>query len=256
MNGTINAVDDTSGDSGAGIYINGNIKHENNAPIINLTDTSNITSTGPGIYAAGYATYNINGAHIEGTESGLAIKSGIFNIKDAIIVGTGADNTPTSGNNNGINSSGAAIQIESNSNYAGNIELNIDDGTFVSNKSNVIYEYTVNNSDTQVNDIDISGGTFSSNAGKSVFSLSNSFKNNHSNFISGGTFSSDPSSYLKNGYSAEEFNNEYEVVRSTMLELNNNEKHLNNNPTIPIIITISIILLGVIIYLNRKKIFK
>jgi len=123
MNGTINAVDDTTGGSGIGIYVNGNIQNQNNSPIINLGKTAKITSTGNGIYAAGYATYNINGAHIEGKESGLGIKSGNFNINNGTILGTGEDKTPTSGNNNGINPSGVAIQIESNSGYTGNIEL-------------------------------------------------------------------------------------------------------------------------------------
>ncbi len=257
MNGKINAVDDETGDSGAGIYINGNIQDEHNSPKINLSDTTNIKSTGTGIYAAGYATYNINGAHIEGNESGLGIKSGIFNIKDATIIGTGPDNTPTTGNNNGINSSGAAIQIESNNSYQGNIELNIDSGTFISKKSNVIYEYTVNNSETQVKDINISDGTFTSQSGKAVFSVSNSFKNNHQGFISGGTYSSDPTSYLKSGYSvSQEGNDEYEVVRSTMLELTEEKEETNNNPIIPLIITFSLILLGTILYLNRNKLFK
>jgi len=137
MNGKINAVNDVSGSHGAGIYVNGNIQHQNNAPIINLTSTTKITSTGNGIYAAGYATYNINGAYISGVESGLGIKSGVFNILDGTILGTGEDKTPTSGNNNGINASGTAIQIESNPGYSGNIELNIKKGTLKSTKEEI-----------------------------------------------------------------------------------------------------------------------
>ena len=109
MNGSINAVYEIDGGNGTGIYVNGNIQHEDNSPIINLAKTTKITSTGNGIYAAGYATYNINGAYIEGKESGLGIKSGEFNIIDGTILGTGEDKTPTSGNNNGINASGSAI---------------------------------------------------------------------------------------------------------------------------------------------------
>ena len=114
MNGTINAVDDISGSTGIGIYVNGNIQHENNFPIINLSNTSNITATGNGIYAAGYATYNINGAYINGKESGLGIKAGVFNILNGTIIGSGEDKTPPGSNNNGINPAGVAIQIESN----------------------------------------------------------------------------------------------------------------------------------------------
>lgn len=254
MNGDINAVDDIDGGPGAGIYVNGNIKHQDNAPVINLSDTVNITSTGNGIYSAGYATYNINGATISGVESGLGIKSGKFNIFDGTIKGTGEDKTPTSGNNNGINPSGAAIQIESNPGYIGNIELKIKNGVFESNDSNVIYEYTVNGNTTKVKDIELNGGTYTSKVGKNVFRLSDSFKNNHSKFISGGTYSSDPSDYLKSGYSVKENNSVYEVISSTISvfgEKNNNK----NNSFIPIIIVLTFLIIGIIIYINRKKIF-
>jgi len=255
MNGNINAIDDVNGGPGAGIYVNGQIQHENNSPIINLTNTTNITSTGNGIYSAGYATYNINGAYIAGKESGLGIKSGVFNIIDGTIVGTGPDKTPTSGNNNGINSSGTAIQIESNSNYKGNIELNIKNGNIKSKNSNVIYEYTVNNTNTKVKDINISGGTFTSDAGKSVFSLSNSFKNNHPQFISGGTYSSNPSTYLKSGYSVEENDNSlYQVISNTISTFNQKEEN-KNNPLILILTISTLPIVAIITYLNRNKIF-
>lgn len=255
MNGTINAVDDINGGPGAGIYINGNIQHKDNPPIINLSNTSKITSTGNGIYAAGYAIYNINGAYISGEQSGLGIKSGKFNILDGTILGTGPDKTPTSGNNNGINASGTAIQIESNQGYKGNIELNIKNGTIESKNSNVIYEYTVNNTPTKVKNINITGGTYTSNAGKPVFSLSDSFTNTHQGFISGGTYSSNPTDFLANGYSATQTEKSlYEVTKSTMQVFATKENNNSNINSIFIII-IPLIILALILYLNQKKIF-
>lgn len=254
MEGSINAVNDINGDPGAGIYVNGNIQHQDNSPIINLSNTTNITSTGNGIYAAGYATYNINGAYISGEQSGLGIKSGVFNILDGTIIGTGEDKTPTNGNNNGINPSGTAIQIESNPGYKGDIELTIKKGTIKSNNSNVIYEYTIKNAPTEVKSINITGGTYTSKAGKSVFSLSDNFKNTHQGFIAGGTYSSDPTSYLKNGYSTSKNENSlYTVTSSTMQVFAQNKKNINT--TFPIIlIIIPITALIIITYLNRKKI--
>jgi len=254
IDGGINSVDDINGGSGVGVYVNGNIKNNNNAPIINLSETARISSSGTGIYAAGYATYNINGAYISGNESGLGIKSGIFNIKDGIIRGSGEDKTPTNGNNNGINPSGVAIQIESNDGYKGNIELNISGGTFESEHSNVIYEYVVNNTSTKVNDISISGGTFKSITDKSVFRLSDSFKNVHQGFISGGTYSSNPSEYLKSGYGTE-INEDslYEVVTGTISVFGFDNGN-NNNSFIWLIMIFFIISLGIIIYLNKQKI--
>jgi hypothetical protein len=261
MNGTIKAVNDINNSPGAGIYVNGNIKHENNSPIINLTNTTKITSTGNGIYSAGYATYNINGAYIEGIQSALGIKSGIFNIKNATIIGTGDDKTPTSGNNNGINASGTAIQIESNNGYKGNIELNINSGKIESKKSYTIYEYTVNNSDTQVKNINITGGTYISPSNKPVFSVSDSFKSTHQNFISGGIYTTNPEPYLKNNYNIKlTKDNNYEVIHVfkekeiTQTTQNKETKENNNVFKIALIIS-SIILISSIIFLSRKKIF-
>lgn len=254
MNGSINAVNDIDGGEGAGIYINGNIQHENNSPIINLSNTVKITSTGDGIYAAGYATCNINGAYITGVQAGLGIKSGIFNILDATIIGTGEDKTPTSGNNNGINASGTAIQIESNPGYKGNIELTIKKGNIISENSNVIYEYTTNNSQTKVKNIDISGGIYKSNNNKDVLLLSDSFKNTHPKFITGGTYSSDPTIYLNNGYEATLNNNMYNVTTSTMQVFLENDNKNSNSLGIIFIIS-SILFIGIIIFFKKKQIF-
>ena len=254
MNGKINAIDDVNGGPGAGIYVNGYIQHITNSPIVNLTDTARITSTGNGIYSAGYANYSINGSYISGDESGLAIKAGSFNILDGTIMGTGEDKTPTTGNNNGINPSGTAIQIESNPGYAGNIELYIKNGTIESKNSNVIYEYTTNNSSTKVKDISITGGTFTSKPSKPVFSLSNSFENVHKSFISGGVFSSDPTKFLKSGYSVTmEQPSLYTVISGTMSVFKSNGENGGNILTRFLIIA-SLAGLGIIIYYNREKI--
>ena len=255
MNGSINALNDIDGDTGIGIYVNGKIKHGDNAPVINLNNTVNIKSTGFGIYSAGNANYYINGAHIEGVEAGIGIKSGMFKILDGEILGTGPNKTPTAGNNNGINASGTAIQIESNTGYYGNIELDIRDGLFQSKESYVIYEYTVNGSSTKIKEIDLSGGDYISLNDSDVFKMSDSFNGTHSGFISGGSYSSSPSSYLIEGHSASLDNNMYVVVSK---EIDNNlpliiRNDKSNNYIWSVIATI-IISLVVIIYINRVRI--
>lgn len=255
MNGTINSTNDIKGNPGAGIYINGNIKHQNNSPIINLNKNTKITSTGNGIYAAGYATYNIDGAYIEGKESGLGIKSGKFNIKNSTIIGNGEDTTPTTGNNNGINSSGAAIQIESNKNYSGNIELIIESSNITSNNSYTIYEYTVNNSNTTVKDINLSSGTYKSGNNKTVFSLSNNLKNTHPSFITGGSYSTDPSQFLKSGYQTIKENNLYKVLENTT-NVFNQKISSNNKSYLLTIIIITITIISIITFKNKNKILK
>jgi len=252
MNGNIKAVNDVSGGTGIGIYVNGNIKNDYNCPIINLSNTTKIVSSGNGIYATGCALYNINGAYIAGVESALGIKAGSFNITDGNIIGIGPDKTPTSGNNNGIYASGTAIQIESNSNYNGNIELVIKNGIFESKNSNVIYEYVTNGNSTQVKNININGGSFISNSGKNVFSLSDNFKNTYQKFIDGGTYSSNPTDFIKNGYTVVKNSDlKYEVISNTIAVFAQNDA---NTVTKTITILIMVIFLFILIILNRSKI--
>lgn len=252
LDGNINALDDNVGSNGAGIYVNGSIKHVETSPVINITDNAKITSTGTGIYIAGYSTFNIGKAYIEGNLSGIGIKSGKLNIDGATVVCNGKDSTPTEGYNNGMNASGTAIQIESNSGYAGNMVLNISSGTIKSKNSSVIYEYIGKGDSTKVKSISITGGTFTSEAGKNVFLLSNSFKDTHSKFISGGKFSSNPSDYLKSGYTSNLENNYYDVSKSAMAVFGETS---NSNNIISSIITILIIaVIGTIVYFNKLKI--
>lgn len=254
LDGKIKAVDDISGSTGIGIYVNGKISNQENAPIINISSTSKIQSTGVGIYSAGYAEYYINGAHIEGIESGLGIKSGYFNILDGTILGTGEDKTPANSNNNGINPTGVAIQIESNPGYTGNIDLSIKNGLIQSNNSNVIYEYTINNGPSQVQDINISGGKFISKSNKTVFLLSQNLSNNLNNFITGGKFSSDPTKYLKSGFKVElDNNNLYEVINNNTSVFKYNGES-NNKNLLPYFTIISLIIIVIVSYLNRSKI--
>lgn len=257
LDGDINAVDDTSGGSGVGVYVNGNIQHENGAPIVNIGDDVEITSTGNGLYIAGYSTFNIGKAYISGDEAGIGIKAGKLNINGATVISEGEDNTPTEGYSNGIKASGTAIQIESNSGYAGNIELNIDSGTFRSKNSYVIYEYIGKGNSTTVNSIDISGGTFRAEGEKSVFGLSSSLKSNHGAFINGGKYTSDPSEYLKSGYTATLDDGLYVVTSSSAKMVNGEASDIDGGSilfrTIVIIVIVGVAL--VFGYLNRDKIF-
>ena len=210
VKGTIIAVTDGK-ETGTGIQVSGNIKPKKgetadftNYPVINIEGAS-ITSDGVGIYAAGYATWNIKNANITGIESSIGIKSGILNIESGTFKSTGKDSRPTQSYNNGINASGAAIQIESNSGYAGNIEINITGGTFISEQGVAVYEYLAlgeentkedDTTATTIKNIAIKGGSFESVV--SDFDVSESFDKKHSEFVSGGTFSdgSLPDGYL------------------------------------------------------------
>ena len=255
LNGKVNAINDINGDKGAGIYTNGNIKDKTNSPIINISDTAKITSTGNGLYLAGYSTVNIGKAYISGIESAIGIKSGILNINGANIICTGEDKTPTTGYNNGIKASGTTIQIESNTGYAGDIELNIKSGNLTSKHSNVIYEYIGKGTTTKVKSINLSGGNYLSEDNKEVFLLSNPFKTNHPKFITGGTYSSNPNEYLKQDYTTTLDNDSYTVIKSTMKEVIFNTINTKTSPIKPLIIIIVTIIVCFLIYLNKQKVF-
>ena len=256
VDGVINAVDDVDGGSGAGIYINGNVKSVDNYPTVTLGNTAKITSTGNGIYVAGYTKLNINGAYISGKESGIAIKAGVISMNDGTILCDGEDKTPTAGNTNGVLPSGTAIQIESNNGYRGDIEIYIKDGKVQSKNSNAIYEYVVGSTPTKVKAISLSGGEFLAGNSKNVFAFSSSFKTNLGGFVSGGIYSTDPSSYLKSGYSAVNEGGVYSVSKSTMSE-NYLSVNGSGSPSISLFSILGIvlaILVLIFMYLKRDKI--
>lgn len=257
LDGDINAINDINGGTGIGVYVNGNIKDEDNSPVVNIGDDSEITSTGNGLYIAGYATFNIGNAYIEGDESGIGIKAGKLNINGATILSEGVDNTPTNGFNNGIKASGTAIQIESNGGYAGDIEIDINKGTFRSKNSYVIYEYIGKGTNTQVKSIDISGGTFRAHGDKPVFGLSDVFRNKHMEFISGGRFTSNPSEYLRMGYTAFLSDGLYNVATNSSLFVSGDNINTNDgNGILKVIATIIIIGVAIVlVYMNREIIF-
>ena len=250
FSGTINAISDIANDSGIGIYINGLVKHVDNHPVINIKDNAKITSNGVGLYIAGYSTFNIEDAYINGYESGISIKSGKLNINGAEVICEGPDKTPTPGYNNGVKASGTTIQIESNKGYKGDIIIDIGRGKFTSKNSSVIYEYIASGTNTQVKEISISGGTFISSKDKEVFLLSNTFKDTHQKFISGGKYSRDPSTYLKDGYKTV-LDDLYNVVDKDTKVFK--EESMKNNSVNYIFMFIPLVLVGVIIITKIKK---
>lgn len=181
-----------------GITINGNLQNAEGAPVINILDGAVINSEQTGLYAAGNGTWNIGKANITGKELAFGIKSGKVIINGGTFTCTGESKMPTEGYSNGINASGAAIQLESNKDYYGNIELIIKDGTFTSKNAVSIYEYLAKNiKKTNVNKIEILGGKFVSARGNNNFLLSKELDYKGAIAVSGGTFSANPVSYLK-----------------------------------------------------------
>lgn len=191
FDGKIESVTDRQNKVGHGIYVNGNIQHEDNAPIINIGNKATINSLGIGISSAGYSVWNIDGVKINAASAGVAIKSGEINIKNSEIIATDKDNTPVEGNNNGFNETGAAIQIESNlvsasnkSGYYGNIKLNLENNKIISEQGIAYYEYTTDKTpNTEVKSVVIKNTEFISAEGKDTFVVSDSYKEKYTKNI-------------------------------------------------------------------------
>lgn len=165
LKGTFKSV---SEEPQAAFTISGNNQDIKNCPIINIYSTAKFISKEYGVYAAGYAIWNIEGATIEGGIGGFGIKAGKINIKNATIYATG-EKVKGTYNGNGMNATGAAIAIESNNGYTGNIELTIDGGEYHSAYGNSIYHYIAQkNADEVVNSklvtsVEVKGGRFYGN---------------------------------------------------------------------------------------------
>ena len=116
INGTINH---------AILYVNGNITPiAGNIPTIKVNETAVVDG---GIYAAGYAKWDINGAAISGS-TGIEIRAGELNVTgDAKITGTEQPATVTP-NGNGGTTLGAGIAVAQHTTKLP-VKVNIQNGT-------------------------------------------------------------------------------------------------------------------------------
>lgn len=179
----------------SGITVSGNIKHEN-GPVVTIKDGAELTGgTEAAIYVAGNSTWTIGNAKVSGNLP-LGIKSGNVTINGGTYQATGEYATPTE-NNSGINPTGSTIQIESNANYYGHINLTINGGTFTSENNHILEEYTIDSSPLKVEKIQINGGKFISD--NLPIELSEKYQDTNPKIISGGTFNNDVSEYVVAG---------------------------------------------------------
>lgn len=210
FNGKINSVK-------IGISIFGDIQVIDSAePIVNIGPKAVINSKeSTAVYGAGYSTMTIEGS-LTGVNSAIGIKAGKYNFKNAKLLATGPKKAG-SYHGSGINETGAAIQIESNNGYAGNIEIVIDGGEYTSSYGNVIYHYLAPKTEDEVVEsklskpVQIKGGTF-----KGTLEMMKSDEIE----ISGGTFTdSTVNAYIKEGLKVVKDGSMYTVVDANKGEL-------------------------------------
>ena len=180
---TLNAKKDTTGAGGAGIYVNGQITDENNAPVISLTNTKicDADNASQGMYLAGYATTTLTNCDITGM-TGVEIRAGKLTVNGGSLKATAEYSVDPNGN--GSTTKGAAIAIAQHTTKK-NIEVTLNGGTYTGEKA-------ISESNPQRNDpapqvaMSVTAGTF---VGDVVTA-------DVTNFISGGTFSTPVREYV------------------------------------------------------------
>ena len=180
---TLNAKKDTTGAGGAGIYVNGQITDENNAPVISLTNTKicDVDNASQGMYLAGYATTTLTNCDITGM-TGVEIRAGKLTVNGGSLKATAEYSVDPNGN--GSTTKGAAIAIAQHTTKK-NIEVTLNGGTYTGEKA-------ISESNPQRNDpapqvaMSVTAGTF---VGDVVTA-------DVTNFISGGTFSTPVREYV------------------------------------------------------------
>lgn len=174
----------------SGIYINGFIKAtEGNVPVVNL-DGCRINVKSAGIYAAGFAIWNLKNCEIVAENAAVEIRAGEMVIDGGNYEAT-ADPLTVTPNGNGATVEGAAIGV---SQHTTNLptSVTIKKGTFRGAYS--IWEKDVQDEVARdVIKLSVENGTFNG----SVYSQ------NNTSFIKGGTFSDAPAQdYLAEGYAS------------------------------------------------------
>lgn len=158
MFGTIDMGAVADGYHYSGMYVNGtNTVSDGNVMTINLDGATIKNCAGAGIYAAGYAKWNITNSSITGGDTGIEIRAGELTLNDCALEAT-AEEFSCEPNGNGATTAGAAIAIAQHTTKK-DIAVTINGGSFKGVKA-------LNESNPQANDpapqvkLSIDGGTF------------------------------------------------------------------------------------------------
>ena len=195
MNGTID-LSEIGSVHGNGIYINGsNIEKEGNIASFNL-DGARIVGATTGIYAAGYAKWNIKNSTIESKNSAVEIRAGEMIIDDGLYSATEKP-TETTPNGNGTTAVGSAIAISQHTTKLP-IKVTFKKGTF-SGFTGVLLANPENNSEINEVNVTVEGGKYST-IDEGTNSISKEENAEAATLlVSGGSFSSNPSAYVVKG---------------------------------------------------------
>ncbi len=168
---------------GVGInrLVQGKGKH---VPRITITDTAMIevdADEGVALSAAGYAEWQVKAATITGA-TGASVKAGRLDFTNTKIIATGELTNPSGWDNSvGV---GAVMQIEESSEYAGEINLSLTGGEYVSRQSYLVAKY---GSASTLQSLEIKDGNFTVPSGV-FYGIASGTTSQPIVSVSGGTF--------------------------------------------------------------------
>lgn len=126
-NATLMGKNDTNGDAGVGLYVNGEIKANANNVEISLTNAT-VSGTGDGMYLAGAADTTINGGSVTSSCTGIEIRAGSLTLNNCNVTG-GNGSVTTNANGNGSTSENVALAVIQHTTKLP-IHVEINGGTF------------------------------------------------------------------------------------------------------------------------------
>lgn len=198
MNGAIETVPDTRGDTGYAIYVNGGVTGiSDNCPKILVGQNARIDSAGLGLYLAGYADTVIGGQAEINSVDGIEIRAGKLLIQEDAVIRATNTKTDVEGNPSGSTTLGSAIAVAQHDTKLP-ISVEVTGGTI----SGCIPFRESNPQGNSAEDLEkielaISGGRFETIGDSTTLVKSDDF----TGFITGGTYSGPlEEKYLADGY--------------------------------------------------------
>ena len=194
--------------SASGFGITGNGLAANGGTAINISGGSVSSTDSIAVYHPQAGTLTVSGGSLSGTYGGIGIKSGTLTVTGGTIAGTsGGAYVDGESNGNGIHVSGSAIHVDSRAGYAGGMNINISGGTLSSNNGYAIDE--VSGGSSQISSLSVTGGSFRATLGSIRLAPGANAS------ISGGSFSHEvPAEYCATGFVCDGENGSYDIVRA------------------------------------------
>lgn len=199
-NATLMGKNDTNGDAGVGLYVNGTI----NANVkIALTNVA-LSGTGDGMYLAGAADTTINGGSVTSNCTGIEIRAGSLTLNNCNVTG-GNGSVTTNANGNGSTSDNVALAVIQHTTKLP-IHVEINGGTFKGTAALLESNPQKNPEEaTKQVGIIVNGGNFEGMVCKAEP------KDGSSLGVMGGSFNSDVTDYVHASPTVKDNNGKYYV---------------------------------------------